>query len=70
MEPREHMHVLPHYVLCANKINSTLTPKPPNLIPCKIFRLYGITITLLLPGGSSGATEGAILIAGLTGSIE
>ena len=69
MEPWEHMHALHHY-MCANKINSTLTPKPPNLIPCKSFRLYGITITLPLPGGSSGATEGAILIAGWMGSIE
>ena len=44
--PRVLLHALCHYTLWAkifadfNLVVSTLTAKPPNLIPCLIFRLY------------------------------
>ena len=55
--PRGLQHVLHHYALRVpgagtaeiiladfNSAVSTPTAKPPNLNPCKIFRLYGITL--------------------------
>ena len=48
MEPRALLHALQHYALQAkitladfNLAVSIQTAKPPNLLPCQIFRLYG-----------------------------
>ena len=56
MGPRALLHALHHYVLQAkiilvdfNLAFSTPTAKPPNLIPCQIFWLYGIVNTLFGP---------------------
>ena len=68
--PRVLLHALRHYALRAkiiladfNLAVSTLTAKPPNLIPHQIFWLYGIiTFEILCWYNSSFLVNGEILV--------